>query len=928
MKDPIPFCTGINLHVPGRIIHEDALRQEKTAVEILKRLHSQPGVILADEVGMGKTFVALAVAVSVALKNRGGRPVVVMVPSTLKEKWPNDFHLFKEKCLPTGLGKRITCETAEKAIHFLRLVDKPKGKGPSVIFLTHGAMSRGLNDPWVSLAIIRQSLHRKKNLDSLRKALVRNLGDLLQKSKLEDKHPDIWINLLKSKPETWLDILRPLCETDDEPVPEAVARALPSLDTEEVLHAVQGIPLRKSSKYGENILRARRAIKMELEVVWKECLRLAKLKLPLVILDEAHHLKNEDTKLASLFRSREAEEDAEEITRGPLGGVFERMLFLTATPFQLGHGELCSVLDRFDGICWKGTSAPATGRDDFAAKRKNLRALLDSAQESAARLDHAWGRLVLEDLKLGDLTFSQVEDWWPKVFEGGVLTPAAEDVKGCFESTKEKMNEAGKELRHWVIRHLKPRDMQTEKTSCKRRQRLPGRAIELGQEAVGEAGIAIQGDALLPFLLAARAASLNPESRPVFAEGLASSYEAFLHTRRSGAVPVEEDDDRAIEPESNREVNWYLDNLEKLIPRDSGAQISHPKVSATVKRVVDIWKRGEKCLVFCHYLQTGRVLRNKVSEAIQAEIQNLGSQKLGIKPDQVPEKLELLGKRFFDEDSPLRRAWDSKSRELINQFPSLADYAEVLGGIMRRYVRTPWFLTRYFPIVSGRMDARAIDAALETRDLSGMTLRDTLFQFLVFLNERCGEIDRVKYLDALKILQTGSHVGNEGQGEYEASELQGDRPEQLLANVRLVNGTTNSKTRQRLMLTFNTPFYPEILIASSVMAEGVDLHLNCRHIIHHDLCWNPSTLEQRTGRVDRIGAKAEIAGHPIQVYLPFIAETQDEKMYRVVMDRERWFNVVMGEDYKVDIRSTDKIANRIPFPLAAANELAFDLSVL
>ncbi|WP_367183558.1 helicase-related protein [Lentimicrobium sp.] len=33
-------------------------------------------------------------------------------------------------------------------------------------------------------------------------------------------------------------------------------------------------------------------------------------------------------------------------------------------------------------------------------------------------------------------------------------------------------------------------------------------------------------------------------------------------------------------------------------------------------------------------------------------------------------------------------------------------------------------------------------------------------------------------------------------------------------------------------------FTCDILVASSVMAEGVDLHLNCRHIIHHDLCWN------------------------------------------------------------------------------------------
>jgi hypothetical protein len=91
---------------------------------------------------------------------------------------------------------------------------------------------------------------------------------------------------------------------------------------------------------------------------------------------------------------------------------------------------------------------------------------------------------------------------------------------------------------------------------------------------------------------------------------------------------------------------------------------------------------------------------------------------------------------------------------------------------------------------------------------------------------------------------------------------------------------------------------------------------------------NPSTLEQRTGRVDRIGAKAEFAGRPIHIYIPFIAETQDEKMYRVVMDREPWFNVVMGEDYKIDVQTTEKLANRVTFPVAAATELAFDLGIV
>lgn len=130
------------------------------------------------------------------------------------------------------------------------------------------------------------------------------------------------------------------------------------------------------------------------------------------------------------------------------------------------------------------------------------------------------------------------------------------------------------------------------------------------------------------------------------------------------------------------------------------------------------------------------------------------------------------------------------------------------------------------------------------------------------------------------------------------------------------------------MLTFNSPFFPEVLIASSVLAEGVDLHRFCRYVIHHDLCWNPSTLEQRTGRIDRIGAKVEQCGQPLRLYLPYLAETQDEKMYRVVMDRERWFSVVMGESYKVDVRTTEKMAQRVPLPASLAEQLAFRLEVI
>ncbi len=47
-----------------RVSSEDAARQSHTVEKLVGRLAEQPGAILADEVGMGKTFVAMAVAVS------------------------------------------------------------------------------------------------------------------------------------------------------------------------------------------------------------------------------------------------------------------------------------------------------------------------------------------------------------------------------------------------------------------------------------------------------------------------------------------------------------------------------------------------------------------------------------------------------------------------------------------------------------------------------------------------------------------------------------------------------------------------------------------------------------------------------------------------------------------------------------------------
>ena len=124
--------------------------------------------------------------------------------------------------------------------------------------------------------------------------------------------------------------------------------------------------------------------------------------------------------------------------------------------------------------------------------------------------------------------------------------------------------------------------------------------------------------------------------------------------------------------------------------------------------------------------------------------------------------------------------------------------------------------------------------------------------------------------------------------------------------VTRVTGSVASSERDRLFTGFNTPMAPQVLIVTTVGQEGIDLHRECRHVIHHDLPWNPATLEQRTGRVDRIGSKTErlrANGNgdcSLDVAVPYIAGTYDEHRFRVVHGRAHIFEVTMGGKYVVD----------------------------
>ena len=142
-----PFATNaIQLQGTGtrQISTADANRQETTAKEILLEFERRPGIMLADEVGMGKTYVALAAAASIILATRGQRgPVVVMVPSRLRDKWRTEWDQFRRHCsLDKSLGQ-IRSKSVDSPTEFFKALQGKSGRRTHLVFLTTGCFSEG-----------------------------------------------------------------------------------------------------------------------------------------------------------------------------------------------------------------------------------------------------------------------------------------------------------------------------------------------------------------------------------------------------------------------------------------------------------------------------------------------------------------------------------------------------------------------------------------------------------------------------------------------------------------------------------------------------------------------------------------------------------------------------------------------------------------
>ena len=97
-----------------------------------------------------------------------------------------------------------------------------------------------------------------------------------------------------------------------------------------------------------------------------------------------------------------------------------------------------------------------------------------------------------------------------------------------------------------------------------------------------------------------------------------------------------------------------------------------------------------------------------------------------------------------------------------------------------------------------------------------------------------------------------------------------EREFQAMRKVQTIHGGQTPQERRDAVHSF-TSGSSDLLLATDAGAEGLNLHGRCRLVINLELPWNPVRLEQRIGRVDRIGQSRTV--HAVNLYADCTAES-------------------------------------------------------
>ena len=173
---------------------------------------------------------------------------------------------------------------------------------------------------------------------------------------------------------------------------------------------------------------------------------------------------------------------------------------------------------------------------------------------------------------------------------------------------------------------------------------------------------------------------------------------------------------------------------------------------------------------------------------------------------------------------------------------------------LRNYLNRPWFVSA----LSSRKSER-YPAAIRRAVVDG-GLESVLDEHFWYLSQKPAS----SLSEALSELHAALHLRDSNVTFHEPANAGGDHPFSIRCHVAvpLTEGKIPDHMGQQgdkekplrpdeVRRAFNSPFWPKVLVTTSIGQEGLDLHPWCSALAHWDLATGPVALEQREGRITR-----------------------------------------------------------------------------
>ena len=97
------------------------------------------------------------------------------------------------------------------------------------------------------------------------------------------------------------------------------------------------------------------------------------------------------------------------------------------------------------------------------------------------------------------------------------------------------------------------------------------------------------------------------------------------------------------------------------------------------------------------------------------------------------------------------------------------------------------------------------------------------------------------------------------------------------------------RNKEDIKEQFRTGDTIRLLLCTESASEGLNLQ-TCGVLINYDMPWNPMRVEQRIGRIDRIGQRHDV----VDIHNYFFRDTVEALVYERLSDRIDWFEHVVG----------------------------------